>query len=549
MDFTSRIKVSYIIAVPGFEERDAKTTTRSMSNLCVACIAQMISKAWRPRGISWRGLGRDPARAEMAFRSENGTHRCGLCRTEERYFKLYCSERPQHLRVDAEGGTHNLRICKQCEQKVREDEWAEWTPAQRAENPKYTEMDTVNKAHKRQCKGERWYQAGLAMKGARDEINEEIRRDRIELNKMQVDDSVSCDWEVVSTTSMATASRKDKKAAILSKSKSLAFGLIESLMKCDMLMNGFSSAGDRMRKTADAMETVIEREVAWERSEIDGAKEEIADHWETAAERVADHTTYQTASEHGDNQTTFLKALDFADEVGPDIRIYNVCTQQDCVYGKCGLAFPSKLWWQKGVGTRFEELKGSDYSGAFTTSKKWSFKCLCEWGYLAEEAHQKPESEAGKWFRELSKEYGDDFNRWPSIGCKQGFRPFANGASCVMELKIGNEWQAFVSERLPPALDDEIKGRNYLAFQKACSAMTPQDIYEALPMCFPMTHQLTVNGKIFRGVARYPLLEWEEMGKPVMTQKSWAKFCMKVALNDMTNLDSLFQAAEKFAGV
>ena len=43
--------------------------------------------------------------------------------------------------------------------------------------------------------------------------------------------------------------------------------------------------------------------------------------------------------------------------------------------------------------------------------------------------------------------------------------------------------------------------------------------------------------------------EWEKMGKPVMTQKSWAKFCMKVALNDMTNLDNLFQIAEKIAGV
>ena len=43
----------------------------------------------------------------------------------------------------------------------------------------------------------------------------------------------------------------------------------------------------------------------------------------------------------------FLKALDFADEVGPDIRIYNVCTQDDWQFGKCGLAFPSKLWWKK----------------------------------------------------------------------------------------------------------------------------------------------------------------------------------------------------------
>ena len=295
---------------------------------------------------------------------------------------------------------------------------------------------------------------------------------------------------------------------------------------------------------ADAMEVVIEREVAWERSELEIAKESVADMWETAAEKVADHTTYQTASEHGEDQSTFLKALDFADEVGPDIWIYNVCTQDCPMYGKCGLAFPSKLWWQKGVGTRFEALKGDN---AFTTSKKWSFKCLCEWGYLAEEAHRKPSSEAGKWFQELSREFGDDFNKWPSIGCTQGFRPFANGASLVVELKIGKEWKAFVSERLPTALDDEIKGRNYIAFQKACGAMTPQQIYDALPLCFPMTHQLVVNGEPFRGVARYPLLEWEAMGEPVMTHQSWAKFCMKVALNDLTNLDKLFQVAQKIA--
>ena len=99
------------------------------------------------------------------------------------------------------------------------------------------------------------------MKGARDEINEEIRKDRIELNKMQVDDSVSSEqWELVSMSSLATASRKEKKTAIMMKSKSLAFGLIDQLMKCDMLMNGFASAGNRMKETADAMEIVIERE-------------------------------------------------------------------------------------------------------------------------------------------------------------------------------------------------------------------------------------------------------------------------------------------------
>jgi len=64
--------------------------------------------------------------------------------------------------------------------------------------------------------------------------------------------------------------------------------------------------------------------------------------WEREAENVAEHTRYNTAVEHGERQMMFLKALDFADEVGPDIRVYNVCTQDDWQFGKCGLAFPSK---------------------------------------------------------------------------------------------------------------------------------------------------------------------------------------------------------------
>ena len=78
--------------------------------------------------------------------------------------------------------------------------------------------------------------------------------------------------------------------------------------------------------------------------------------------------------------------------------------------------------------------------------------------------------------------------------------------------------------------------------------MSPQEIYDSLPMCFPMTHQLEVNGKPFRGIARYPLAQWTQNGEPVMTQKHWAKFGMKVAENDYTNLEKLFLVAKRIAG-
>ena len=114
----------------------------------------------------------------------------------------------------------------------------------------------------------------------------------------------------------------------------------------------------------------------------------------------------------------------------------------------------------------------------------------------------------------------------------------------VMELKVDGEFKAFVSERMPEALDDAIKGRNYDKFLQVCDNLTPKELYDSLPMCFPMTHTIDVNRRPFRGVARYPLMAWEAQGTPVMTRKHWAKFCMKVANKDMINLEHLFRVAE-----
>ena len=214
------------------------------------------------------------------------------------------------------------------------------------------------------------------------------------------------------------------------------------------------------------------------------------------------------------------------------------------MHGRCGLAFPSKLWWQKGKGTRFGNLQNDP---TMVSSKAWSFKCHCEWGYLQEEAILKPMSEAAKWYAELATQYGPDYNMWPRVGCQQGFRAYKNGASMVMDLKIDGEFKAFVSERLPEALDDAIKGRNYDKFLEVCDNLTPRELYDSLPMCFPMTHTIEVNGRPFRGVARYPLTAWEAQGAPVMTRKHWAKFCMKVAAKDLTNLEHLFKVAEAIA--
>jgi len=372
-------------------------------------------------------------------------------------------------------------------------------------------------------------------------INQVILVPRSGVGSASSGTTTPCDtMSVVSSVSSMTV--RERKQLIMRRSKSLAEVMVMAMIKSSSFHDAFEEAGIRSLETAEAVERLDRLEKDLECAMWPDEARQIETQIEGAMRDIADQATYKTAMEHGDQQPSFLKALDFADEVGPDIRMYNVCTQPDPEHGKCGYAFPSKLWWQKGEGTRFGDLQGEL---GFRTSKSWSFKCLCEWGYLQEEALKKPGSAAAQWYEELSKEYGNDFNLWPRIGCQQGFRPYRNGPSMVMELKIGGEYKAFMSERLPEALDDAIKKKNYNAFNRACQSMSPQEIYDSLPMCFPMTHVIKVNGKPFRGVARYPLAEWERSGMPVMTKVCWAKFCMKIAEKDFTNLEHVFRVAEK----
>jgi len=432
--------------------------------------------------------------------------------------------------------------------------WDEW----HGDDPVYASREKVRKDIRDQSRSDAWRMAGKAMAEAKAQIREERLIEATMPSQMPrinqvilvprsgVGSSSICPTtpsDTMSTTSsVSSMTVKERRQLIMRRSKSMAEAMVSAILMNSTFHNAVEEAGIRSLEAAEADERLERLEQDLECAMCPDEARKLEEQIDYAMRDIADQATYRTAMEKGVQQASFLKALDFADEVGPDIRMYNVCTQPDHEHGKCGFAFPSKLWWQKGEGTRFGDLQGDM---GLRSSKSWSFKCLCEWGYLQEEALRKPGSAAAKWFEELSREYGDDFNTWPRIGCQQGFRPFKNGPSMVMEMKIDGEYKAFMSERLPEALDDAIKKQNYHAFNNACKALTPQEIYDSLPMCFPMTHVIEVNGKPFRGVARYPLAEWERKGMPVMTKVCWAKFCMKVAEKDFTNLEHVFRAAEK----
>eukprot|EP00975_Prorocentrum_lima_P036144 7604358-Prorocentrum_lima.AAC.1 len=87
-----------------------------------------------------------------------------------------------------------------------------------------------------------------------------------------------------------------------------------------------------------------------------------------------------------------------------------------------------------------------------------------------------------------------------------------------MQLDDGT-WKAFMAERLPQLLDDEIK-RSHEAFYNSARNLEPGALKDLLPMAFPMTNPLVDEAGVEHlGIARYPIDEWKAHGAPVMETK------------------------------
>ena len=102
----------------------------------------------------------------------------------------------------------------------------------------------------------------------------------------------------------------------------------------------------------------------------------------------------------------------------------------------------------------------------------------------------------------------------------------------VVDIKLADGyWTSFAAASMPEELDDAINtvhAQYYLAQTK----LTALELLGVLPVSFPMTHNLPE----FPGIAKYPIDEWEAIGAPYLSVKSWAKLAMHVAKHDMTNL-------------
>ncbi len=176
---------------------------------------------------------------------------------------------------------------------------------------------------------------------------------------------------------------------------------------------------------------------------------------------------YTCMEECGEMQAEYLKAQDFSDQITDRLRLYNVCRAKMSNGCTCGLAFPAKMWTQ--------------------TPGTWKFFCKVDWASLVDAAlTMDDDSHIRKYAVMMVERHGEDFNKWPAIRCWAKFFPWRRGASIVAELQMDDgTWEAFMADRLPTELDDEIK-KCRADFVKASKMMDPAEVQALMPKSFPM---------------------------------------------------------------
>lgn len=314
---------------------------------------------------------------------------------------------------------------------------------------------------------------------------------------------------------------KEAKRYVIKKSHDLARGLLGLIKGSEATLGAFAQAGKMMLKQVELYQKLMQAHKRWEssRTQTDFV---LLEQTELAYEEAHE---YQTAIGVGSQseQTKYLKALDYGDNICYGWRRFYVC-KAGGQGQRCGLAFPSKLWFQKGRVSsvnRAERLMPGN----------WQFKCCCMWEYLQEEAADHPDTPADKWFKDMLAEYGDVKN-FPHIGCGANYVPYKRGPSMVCEILMhdGNgRWEAFLADHTPEALDDQLKKISYEKLSEAFGTISPEFLLRAIPMTMPMTHLVSISGKRMEGVAKYPLDAWAKADAPCFTTEKWAVMCLLLA--------------------
>jgi len=234
MDFARRLQISRIVQLLGFEEGRRLTEEGGLQGMyAIAIIDQTLLPGNWSRGISDQYSAKKAcSSAPMAFECFNKSVACMQCKDPAPYFKLFRSNRPQHLWVDSEGNSKPRLLCRECELSTRVTEFNTWSPQQRLEDPQCPYMNSVKHTIKRQSKGEKWYETGQKMKVALREIREDAKIEKREISRVTLVevDELEDYWTVVedckddskSTLSIASSSRAERATMVLRRANGMA---------------------------------------------------------------------------------------------------------------------------------------------------------------------------------------------------------------------------------------------------------------------------------------------------------------------------------------
>jgi hypothetical protein len=206
-----------------------------------------------------------------------------------------------------------------------------------------------------------------------------------------------------------------------------------------------------------------------------------------------------------------------------EMNLFYMCTKDDhnsyhngCgPKPKCGIFTSGKLWNRRGAApeqtrTWYCGLEDSDWCQ------------LIQQSFLAE---------AGAPDNDLTIDLELALRRAPTVGCGCKFKPYANGASMVLEVtdksQAGVLVQYAIRASIPPGpLSTEIQ-KVQRGWYKAGRKTTPQELYASIPIIHPKMH--IIPGLPIPAVGRFPILLAESEAWPEINERTWYMIAMTIA--------------------
>jgi hypothetical protein len=184
----------------------------------------------------------------------------------------------------------------------------------------------------------------------------------------------------------------------------------------------------------------------------------------------------------------------------------------------CGCYFASALW------DEYQNAKGQS---------KW--KCEVDW--------ERVQQCFPKDYEMVNKQYGKLLSSEKMGTCGQLYRPFKDGASNVVEIKVDDDWYPFVTEMLPEVIVNRFKKAQAEWYRVSATSQAEEvriSIFEN--QTHPRTNVL--SDVPLNCMAKFPLKEYYEAGGKPITAVQWVKYFYQVAQLGTENDVALFQLSK-----